>query len=63
MKVETLSTPTIIKYIGAFSKYVKENIERRIAGNVSVLLDGWTHGDTHYLELFSSYPDVAGPET
>ena len=38
------------------------NDSKRVARFIWLVLDGWTHGQTHYVGLFAVYPYPANPE-
>lgn len=55
VKVEKISMKTLMKYMSKLTKRVENHIARILPSKFAIVLDGWSHLDTHYIAIFATF--------
>ena len=55
--LKPISRNTLQKYIIGLSANAESAVKKILKGKFSILMDGWSKGSTHHVELFSALPD------
>lgn len=55
-KYDTITLPTLNKYLGRLTKAVEVKISKLLPEKFSIVLDGWTSSSTHYVAIFATFP-------
>ena len=57
--LQPISDDTLKKCMGLLPVAVEKNISVDLPKKVGLIIDGWTHGTTHYLAIFACYKNSA----
>jgi hypothetical protein len=60
---ESISRPTLVKYLQHVVKGVERNIKKELPDKFALVFDGWSENKTHYTAIFASYMISTGPNS
>lgn len=56
VKVDSICVQTLQTYMDKLTKVVEMKIAKRLPQSVALDFDGWSHFDTHFLAIFTTFP-------
>lgn len=56
IKYDKILMKTVMKYISKLSQRVEKKICEIFPGNFSIVFDGWTTREAHYVALYAKFP-------
>ncbi|ETV74695.1 hypothetical protein H257_10811 [Aphanomyces astaci] len=54
--LDPISRTTFMKYLGLCTSVVEQNIREKLPDAFALVFDGWSHGSTHYVAVFATFP-------
>lgn len=55
MRPSKISVNSLMKYLSKLSKVVEERITLQLPSKFSIVFDGWSAVDTHYISVFATF--------
>ncbi|ETV74064.1 hypothetical protein H257_11375 [Aphanomyces astaci] len=55
-KLDPISRTSFMKYMHALCAHVERTIASQLPDQFAIVHDGWSHGSTHYLAIFATFP-------